>query len=100
MNSEGRALATFLTWLYRIVMAFGILAIRQAQDKGAKLTLENREMVTVMEAENAKRQDAFMLRTVDRWDKLQRDNPQLKVPKVDEPIEDSHLDDSKMERVK
>jgi hypothetical protein len=39
-----------------------------------------------------------MSRTVDRWDKFQRDNPDIKVPAVREPINKAHLSEKDMER--
>ena len=60
--------------------------------------IDNRALIISLTGRNEKLILDFMSRTVDRWDKLQRDNPQLDVPRVVEPGETPHLRESEMTR--
>lgn len=62
------------------------------------ILLENRVIVKDLTSRNEKLILDFMSRTVDRWDKLQSDNPDVRVPKIVEPNDKPHLTPKEMER--
>lgn len=75
-----------------------LLDIRSTAHQNAKGIQTSRDVAAALAAHNEKVMLDFMSRTVSRWDELQRANPDVKVPKVIEPLTTPHLSEKEMER--
>lgn len=86
-----------LSWL--TIAEFLVLLWLAIDIHATKRTIiENRAIIIELTGKNEKLILDFMSRTVDRWDKLQNDNPEIKVPRIIEPLEKPHLTEREMER--
>lgn len=80
-----------------VVIVFLFFNRQLGHDIQSQVT-ENKAVINAVREWDEKLILDFMTRTVDRWEKLQRDNPQLRVPNVVEPIDKPHLSEQEMER--
>ena len=102
-NPTGRRVSvqTVLTGCILIICAvemfvnFQILGLAHGN---ATMIRDGKTLAIAAAARNEKLLLDFMSRTVDRWEKLQRDNPDVLVPYVIEPLVQPHLKDEDMNR--
>lgn len=87
-----------VTILCAILIIWIVLKNRDIGYNTQAQVVTNRAMIEANTALQTKLILDFMGRTVDRWDKLQTDNPNVRVPRVDEPNVKPWLSDADMER--
>jgi hypothetical protein len=86
-----------LSWLTVVEMVI-LVSLLITERSNHRLILQNREIIISGTGRNEKLLLDFMMRTVDRWDELQRKNPEITVPKAVEPNAKPHLSEKEMQR--
>ena len=81
-----------------LVLSWQIHGLRVVADANASRLRVAAEVSQQLADRNERAILNFMSRTVDRWDALQRNNPNLAVPKVVEPLTTPHLDTQDLKR--
>lgn len=66
-----------------LLVSYNIYLTRQFHAQA----VHGREMILAMESRNEKMLLSHMKRTVERWEALQKNNPQLNVKQVPEPVQ-------------
>lgn len=79
-------------------VSVAVIDIERIAKSNAAGIATSRDIASTLAKHNEQVMLDFMSRTVARWDNLSRNNPDLKVPKVVEPLDTPSLSDDALQR--